>query len=585
MVEIKGYLISVLHSFYGHTMENPTRSKSLFSRHNNLKIVKQHNLIIVKHNNLSLIRQNNLIEKRDITMASPSEKLAESLDALKVLQDQGIVAIRSRDLSRTHRERLLGSGFLQVVMKGWYIPARPDEQAGASTAWYASFWDFCAAYLNERFGTAWCLSPEQSLFLHAGNFTVPKQLLVRTPKGGNKPIDLQHGTSLFDVRASLPESTEQQELHGLRVFSLPAALVRSGIAIFKDNATEARTALAMVQDASDVLTILLDGGHSVIAGRLAGAFRNIGREKIAERIVNDMGRATYKVRDIDPFDTPAPFSVSAREPSPYVTRMRLMWHTMRDHIPDLFPVAPKTPFDFDTYMKRVEEIYVMDAYHSLSIEGYRVSAELIERVRMGTWSPDNDKQDREHRNALAARGYYDAFQSVKLSVGSILKGENPGTVAGNDHANWYTQLFGPSVTVGILRPGDLAGYRNGPVYIHNSLHAPPSREAVRDMMPVLFELLAEEPEPAVRVVLGHFIFVYIHPYFDGNGRMGRFLMNAMLAAGGYPWTVIPVERRKEYMQSLESASVNQDIKPFTQFLSGLVTDNIEGKPGPNVPAA
>jgi hypothetical protein len=36
----------------------------------------------------------------------------------------------------------------------------------------------------------------------------------------------------------------------------------------------------------------------------------------------------------------------------------------------------------------------------------------------------------------------------------------------------------------------------------------------------------------VRVVLGHFIFVYIHPYMDGNGRMGRFLMNVMLAGGG-----------------------------------------------------
>ncbi|MEE8387471.1 MAG: Fic family protein, partial [Acidiferrobacterales bacterium] len=132
---------------------------------------------------------------------------------------------------------------------------------------------------------------------------------------------------------------------------------------------------------------------------------------------------------------------------------------------------------------------------------------------------------------------------------------------------------------------DLAGYRNSPVYIRNSLHAPPSREAVRDMMPVLFEMLAEESEPAVRVVLGHFMFVYIHPYFDGNGRMGRFLMNVMLASGGYPWTVIPVERRKDYMQSLESASVNQNIKPLTEFLSGLVKDNIEGKPGPKVPGA
>ena len=433
-------------------------------------------------------------------MASPAEKLAESLEALKDLQDQGTVAVRSGDLSRTHRERLVENGFLQEVMKGWYIPARPDEQTGESTAWYASFWDFCAAYLNERFGSDWSLSPEQSLFLHAGNFTVPKQLLVRTSKGGNKPTKLPHGTSLFDMRASLPETGERNELRGLRVFSLPAALVRSGPAIFSENATETRTALAMVQDASDVLAILLDGGHSVIAGRLAGAFRNIGREKIAERIVNDMGKASYKVRETDPFDAPAPFAVTAREPSPYVTRMRLMWHSMRADIPKLFPEAPVKAVDTDAYMKRVEEVYVTDAYHSLSIEGYRASAELIERVRSGDWNPDDNEQDREHRNGLAARGYYDAFQSVKKSVEKVLKKQNSSTVAGDDHADWYAQLFRPSVTAGILRPGDLAGYRNGPVYIRNSLHAPPSREAVRDMMPVLFELLSTEEDAAVRVV-------------------------------------------------------------------------------------
>jgi fido (protein-threonine AMPylation protein) len=48
---------------------------------------------------------------------------------------------------------------------------------------------------------------------------------------------------------------------------------------------------------------------------------------------------------------------------------------------------------------------------------------------------------------------------------------------------------------------------------------------------------------SVRVVLGHFIFVYIHPCMDGNGRMGRLLMNVMLAGGGYPWTVVPLEKR------------------------------------------
>ncbi|MCY3731933.1 MAG: hypothetical protein OXF98_11375, partial [Rhodospirillaceae bacterium] len=64
---------------------------------------------------------------------------------------------------------------------------------------------------------------------------------------------------------------------------------------------------------------------------------------------------------------------------------------------------------------------------------------------------------------------------------------------------------------------------------------------------------------------------------------GRFLMNVMLAAGGYPWTVIPVERRDEYMTALEAASVDGAIKPFAVFLGRLVKDNIEGKPGPKVP--
>jgi hypothetical protein len=41
--------------------------------------------------------------------------------------------------------------------------------------------------LNDRFGKDWCLSPEHSLNLHLGNWTVPKQLLVRTLQGGNKP--------------------------------------------------------------------------------------------------------------------------------------------------------------------------------------------------------------------------------------------------------------------------------------------------------------------------------------------------------------------------------------------------------------
>jgi Fic family protein len=63
---------------------------------------------------------------------------------------------------------------------------------------------------------------------------------------------------------------------------------------------------------------------------------------------------------------------------------------------------------------------------------------------------------------------------------------------------------------------------------------------------------------------------------DGNGRMGRFLMNAMLASGGYPWTVIPVTARDDYMAALEAASVGQNIVPFADFLARRVDDALTG---------
>ena len=221
-------------------------------------------------------------------------------------------------------------------------------------------------------------------------------------------------------------------------------------------------------------------------------------------------------------------------------------------------------------MKNVEDIYVTDAYHSLSIEGYRVSPELIERVRSGNWNPDNKKVDREQADALAARGYYQAFQAVTNSIETVLQGENPGAIADKDHGTWYREMFAPSIVAGVVKPADLAGYRNGPVFIRRSRHVPPSREAVRNLMPAYFELLQEETDAGVRAVLGHFVFVYIHPYVDGNGRMGRFLMNVMLAGGGYPWTVIPIKERNTYMAALEEASVQQNIAPFTRFIADLV---------------
>ncbi|MFX8696377.1 cell filamentation protein Fic, partial [Acinetobacter baumannii] len=67
-------------------------------------------------------------------MATPAEKLADSLETLHRLQEEGMVAIHTEEISRLDRERLLNSGFLKEVTRGWYIIARPDEKKGDTTS-------------------------------------------------------------------------------------------------------------------------------------------------------------------------------------------------------------------------------------------------------------------------------------------------------------------------------------------------------------------------------------------------------------------------------------------------------------------
>ena len=501
-------------------------------------------------------------------MATQAEKLAQSLDVLAVLLDAGRCAIRSRDLTRTHRERLVRAGFLREVMKGWYIPSQPDQAGGESTAWYVSYWGFCADYLNSRFGDDWCLSPEQSLMLHAGNLTVPGQLLVRSGKGDNKSVSLPHETSLITVRASMPDRSALRTNNGMRVYSIPAALIAASPDFFSNYDVDARANLAQIRNASEILPTLLDQGHTTIAGRLAGAFANNGQTRVAAEIVATMRAAGYEVRKHDPLTGSAIVPLPADPGLPHVQRLRLMWSQMRGQVSPCFPPAPG-PVDPAAYLRSVEEAFTTDAYHSLSIEGYQVSRELIERIRDGRWTPDGNEDDRNHSNAMAAKGYWEAFQLVRRSLERVLAGENPGVVAEEDHGLWYRELMAPEVAAGLRRPSDLAGYRNEAVRIRRSRHIPARSDTVNDLMATFFELLMAEEDPAARVVLGHFVFVYIHPYLDGNGRIGRFLMNVMLAAGGYPWLVVRVDQRGAYMAALESASVSGDIEPFARFLGEL----------------
>ncbi|MDP2828470.1 MAG: Fic family protein [Sulfuricellaceae bacterium] len=503
-------------------------------------------------------------------MSAPHEKLADSLRVLQQTQADGRTVFQSTEFSRTHRERLVSNGFLQEVVKGWYMLSNPAERNGESTGWYASFFTFVAAYCNERFGADWHLSPEASLAVYTRSTAIPSQVLVYAKAGKNNNLSLRYGTSIFDYKTpAMPAPSDIAVVNGLRLLTLPLALVKATPTLFVEKALDMQVALSQITDVSDVLSKLLDGGQSVVAGRIAGAFRAAGRAEDADRIVNTLKLSGYQVTEQNPFAKRILSDIPNAE-GPCSTRIRLMWAEMREAIISAFPSAPGLPSNIAAYLADVDERHIEDAYHSLSIEGYQVSEELIAKIAAGSWTPAANEQDKQDRNALAAKGYNLAFQQVRASVSKILEGAEPGAVTQKAHHDWYMHLFSPSVGAGLLEAKHLAGYRSWPVYIRNARHVPPSKESLREAMPTLFKLISSEPEASVRAVLGHFIFVYIHPYGDGNGRIGRFLMNTMLASGGYPWTVVRVTTRDEYMNALEDASVKGNIQPFAEFIGNCV---------------
>ena len=394
--------------------------------------------------------------------------------------------------------------------------------------------------------------------------TVPKQIIAIAEKGNNSPLELPFKTSLltYGDRANIPEETVQ--IKNVRIMSLPLALCRVGPSYFIRQAKDAEIALRLIKDPSELAYILLRYDFKKAAGRLVGAYEFLQEKDMTAQLRALFAKERFLISVENPFKAEKPL-LSSKIKSSYAAKIYMLWQTYREMVIKILPL-PSPLKDKKTYFAELEKIYAQDAYNSLSIEGYQVSEALIKRVIESDWNPDDNPQDKASRDTLAAFGYYQAFSAVKVAIGHILEGQDPAGEAKKHLHDWMRCLFQPMVEVSVLRPEDLIGYRRCQVYIRGSRHIPFPKEALLDAMEAFFDCLQSEPHSAVRAVLGHFLFVYIHPYIDGNGRTARFLMNAMFASGGYPWTVIQVKNRVRYFAALESASVEGDIVPLAEFI-------------------
>ncbi|MFV5214397.1 Fic family protein [Azonexus caeni] len=514
---------------------------------------------------------------------TPRQKLARALTELHGVlgADRGVV--RGPQLTNANRVLLLETGYLREILKGWYFVSDPTAEAGDTTPFYANFWEYLARYLGERFATGYCLTAEHSLLRHARQTVIPATVNVMLASSQSQVQELAfgHTIGMFPGKSTFPTESQTQAIDGLRCMSIPLCLVSLPPRHFATHGREIQIVMTQLQDPGP-LAALVDVNRAGLA-RILSAYRQVKRDDFADAVLSQLAGLGIQLKtDETPFAATPIYTLGQAGRSPLYARIRALWEQHRESVIACRPdnaVLDLSPAD---YLARVQAIRTEDAYHSLSIERYRVTPELIRKVADEAWDPVSDAADQKQVAAMAAKGYLDAFELVRDAAAQAYaqRTADPGLSArlfASQHQTWYQKLFGPSVDAGILTVADLVGYRRQHVFLRGSLHSPPHHDAVLDGMTALCECLAAETDAFVRAVLGHWLFGFVHPYMDGNGRTARFTMNVLLAGGGYPWTVIRVDDRDEYMRALESASANDDLTAFAGFIAAQVVR--AAKPG------
>jgi Fic family protein len=113
-------------------------------------------------------------------------------------------------------------------------------------------------------------------------------------------------------------------------------------------------------------------------------------------------------------------------------------------------------------------------------------------------------------------------------------------------------------------------YRTGHVNLTNTEKAlPPAQNVPPKMRSLIQNINHYHPHPLQKIAQDHYTFEAIHPFFDGNGRVGRIIMNTQLLSQGYPPAIIEVEDRYKYYLALSKGDM-RDFKNLVQMICDAV---------------
>lgn len=209
-------------------------------------------------------------------------------------------------------------------------------------------------------------------------------------------------------------------------------------------------------------------------------------------------------------------------------------------------------------LRRINRIRTI--HGSLAIEGNTLSEAQITAILEGKRIIAPPREVQEVKNALAA---YDQFVTLKP-----------------EHEKDLLEAHR------ILMSGliDEAGsYRHGGVGVmagSQVIHMAPPADRVPQLMADLFGWLATtDTHPLIASSVFHYEFEFIHPFADGNGRMGRLWQSLILARWNPLFADIPVEslmfeNQAEYYQAIQESTHKTDSAPFIAFMLRMILDTV-----------
>lgn len=462
-------------------------------------------------------------------------------------------------------------GCVHPIMRDWSYLAH-DIYDSKEAIWQETVPLFLTSYLKKRFARQYCLGGEFTLDYLSGTQRYWSGIQAYNPVS-NQALKLPYGVTLSLIKDSEREYLNPAEVmvvDELRLMCVEEALSRVSTEYIESRPVEVAAALNWADP--QVLKRKLQ--ESPRRGALAHALKRASeqcfeesrwQECFAEIAKGTATRPKSWSYSVGGKISPASGQLGFRAGG-YAVLYDHLAGPIRGTGPKIKPLA-----DPRAVLQAMDRGYKEDAYHSLTIEGYRVTREMIDRIARGEWNPMANSSDQARLQGAAIKGYNRAFQQVRSVVETMLdQGSHPGERVRANLLRWQEELFHHYREAGLQEPP--IGYRESSVYITNRQFVFPPSRRVPELMEVFMTKLSEEKCLWTAGVMAHYFTVYIHPFTDGNGRCARFAMNVCWAALKLPWVTVPSERREVYFHALDQAASEGDLRPFSNTLAIIMED-------------